>query len=334
MPKPLAVSMGEPAGIGPDLLLTLYAQRQEHVLPPFVVFGDVDFLKSRAGRLGLEINIVASDPYEGMKGFARALPVYPVGGAPVEDRPGEPSSHSGEAVIWSIERAVTAVQDGSCRAVVTAPIHKASLYRAGFLYPGHTEFLAALCAENGITPLPVMMLAHDSYRVVPLTIHVPLRDVPGLITHELILKTLRVMDRDLRARFGIASPRIAVAGLNPHAGEGGTIGTEDRDVIAPAIAQAQAEGIGAIGPLPADTLFHPPHWRRYDAVLAMYHDQGLIPIKTVAFDAGVNVTLGLPIIRTSPDHGTAFDLAGTGQASSTSLLAAIRLADRMAGAAA
>jgi 4-hydroxythreonine-4-phosphate dehydrogenase len=180
-----------------------------------------------------------------------------------------------------------------------------------------------------VEPLPVMMLAHEDLRTVPLTIHVPISAVPGMITGELIIETLRVMARDLRDRFGIAAPRIAVAGLNPHAGEDGSIGREDSDVIAPAIAAAQAEGIDAVGPLPGDTLFYPPHWRNYDAVLAMYHDQALIPIKTVAFDAGVNVTLGLPIVRTSPDHGTAFSLAGTGTASIRSFVAAIAMADRM-----
>jgi 4-hydroxythreonine-4-phosphate dehydrogenase len=232
-------------------------------------------------------------------------------------------------VIASIERAVHATLHGQCRALVTAPIHKGALYHAGFRYPGHTEFLADLCALGGTPKLPVMMLAHEDLRTVPLTIHVPIRQVPELVTRGLILDTLRIMAHDLRQRFGIAAPRIAVAGLNPHAGEGGSIGREDVEIIGPAIADAQAEGIDAIGPLPGDTLFYPPHWRQYDAVLAMYHDQALIPIKTVAFDAGVNVTLGLPIVRTSPDHGTAFGLAGTGRASSSSFAAAIAMADTM-----
>jgi 4-hydroxythreonine-4-phosphate dehydrogenase len=212
---------------------------------------------------------------------------------------------------------------------VTAQIHKGALYEAGFRHPGHTEFLAALCAENGVEPLPVMMLAHEDLRTVPLTIHVPIKDVPGLISVELILETLRVMDRDLRARFGIARPRVAVSGLNPHAGEGGAIGREEIETIIPALDAARGEGLDVVGPLPGDTLFFPRHWRQYDAVLAMYHDQALIPIKTVAFDAGVNVTLGLPIVRTSPDHGTAFDLAGTGKASTSSFLAAIAMAEHM-----
>ena len=328
MPAPLAVTMGEPAGIGPDLLLALYAQRVERQLPPFVVFGHVDFLRARAQRLGLDIAVegVAADDATAL--FAHALPVVTLVGE-VADRPGEPDEHAAPVVIGAIAEAVKATMTGHCRAVVTAPIHKGALYHAGFKHPGHTEFLAELCASGGAPKLPVMMLAHDDLRAVPLTIHVPIKDVPGLINRKLILDTLRVMAHDLRQRFHIAAPRIAVAGLNPHAGEGGTIGREDVEIIGPAIADALAEGIDAVGPLPGDTLFYPPHWRQYDAVLAMYHDQALIPIKTVAFDSGVNVTLGLPIVRTSPDHGTAFDLAGTGKASPSSFAAAIALADQM-----
>jgi 4-hydroxythreonine-4-phosphate dehydrogenase len=230
-------------------------------------------------------------------------------------------------VVGAIAQAVEAVQAGAFRGLVTAPIHKAALYGAGFEYPGHTEFLAALCADDDGVPLPVMMLAHDDLRTVPLTIHIPLAEVPERITAELIDRTIRVIARDLSSRFGIASPRIGVAGLNPHAGEDGMIGSEEVDIIVPALAALRADGIDVFGPLSADTLFYPPHWRNYDCVVAMYHDQALIPIKTIAFDAGVNVTLGLPIVRTSPDHGTAFSLAGTGRASPNSMLAAIRLAD-------
>lgn len=328
MAAPLAVTMGEPAGIGPDLLLALYAQRVERNLPPFVVFGHVEFLRARAARLGLDIALepVAAD--DANAGFARALPVVSLPGR-VEDRPGEPDEQAASVVIGAIAKAVQATKAGHCRAVVTAPIHKGALYHAGFKHPGHTEYLAELCAVDGRVPLPVMMLAHEDLRTVPLTIHVPIKDVPGLINRSLIVETLRVMAHDLRRRYHIAAPRIAVAGLNPHAGEGGAIGREDVEIIAPAIADAVAEGIDAVGPLPGDTLFYPPHWRQYDAVLAMYHDQALIPIKTVAFDAGVNVTLGLPIVRTSPDHGTAFGLAGTGKASPSSFAAAIAMADQM-----
>ncbi|ODT67808.1 MAG: 4-hydroxythreonine-4-phosphate dehydrogenase PdxA [Pelagibacterium sp. SCN 63-23] len=328
MNKPLAVSMGEPAGIGPDLLLALYAQRAERKLPPFAVFGHAGFLAERARRLGLDIAISETAPDAVSALFGSALPVIPIAGT-VADRPGEPKAEAAPVVIAAISEAVSGVMSGQFRALVTAPIHKGALYQAGFSHPGHTEFLAELCAMGGPLPLPVMMLAHEDLRAVPLTIHVPIKDVPGLVTRELIVTTLEIMARDLRRRFGIAAPRIAVAGLNPHAGEDGAIGREDVDIIRPAIAEAQALGMDAVGPLPGDTLFFPPHWRQYDAVLAMYHDQALIPIKTVAFDAGVNVTLGLPIVRTSPDHGTAFALAGTGKGSPSSFAAAIEMAHTM-----
>ena len=328
MTTPLAVTMGEPAGIGPDLLLALYAQRRERNLPAFVVFGHAGFLRDRARRLGLDIAVAEAGAAAATELFDAALPVVPLTGT-VADRPGELQAEAAPVVIEAIVQAVAATLEGQCRGVVTAPIHKSALYHAGFRHPGHTEFLAELCAVDGKAALPVMMLAHEDLRTVPLTIHVPLKDVPALVTQALIVETLGVMAHDLRTRFGIAAPRIAVAGLNPHAGEDGAIGQEEIEVIAPALAAARAEGIDAVGPLPGDTLFYPPHWRQYDAVLAMYHDQALIPIKTVAFDAGVNVTLGLPIVRTSPDHGTALGLAGTGKASAASFAAAIAMADRM-----
>jgi 4-hydroxythreonine-4-phosphate dehydrogenase len=328
MNRPLAVSMGEPAGIGPDLLLALYAQRVARGLPSFVVFGHIGFLAARAKRLGFDIALQETSVERASEIFSSALPVVHIEGQ-VSDIPGEPEASAAPVVIGAIAEAVAATLAGQCRAVVTAPIHKGALYHAGFKHPGHTEFLAELCAVDGKLELPVMMLAHEDLRTVPLTIHVPIKDVPGLLTKELIFETLGVMARDLRTKFGIAAPRIAVAGLNPHAGEDGAIGREEIEVIAPAIAEARAAGIDAIGPLPGDTLFFPPHWRQYDAVLAMYHDQALIPIKTVAFDAGVNVTLGLPIVRTSPDHGTAFGLAGTGKGSPSSFAAAIEMAHKM-----
>ena len=325
---PLAISMGEPAGIGPDIILALYARRAELELPAIAVFGHAGFLAARARRLGLDVEIRVVGPEEVDAVFGESLPVVDIAGD-VPDMPGQPHPGSARVVIAAIEQGVACVLAGQFSALVTAPIHKGALYHAGFAHPGHTEFLAALCAVNGKEPLPVMMLAHEDLRTVPLTIHVPIRQVPGLLTQDLIVETLRVMARDLTARFGVARPRIAVAGLNPHAGEGGAIGREEIEIIIPALEAAQAEGIEAVGPLPADTLFFPRHWRQYDAVLAMYHDQALIPIKTVAFDAGVNVTLGLPIVRTSPDHGTAFDLAGTGKASTSSFLAAIAMANSM-----
>ncbi|MGV8832186.1 MAG: 4-hydroxythreonine-4-phosphate dehydrogenase PdxA [Devosia sp.] len=328
MDKPLAISMGEPAGVGPDIALQLYARRDEFSLPPFCLFGHAEFLAARAARLGLDIAFAPVGPQGAMSAFSTALPIAPVDGI-VPDHPGKTTPLSGHVVIDSIKAAVAATLSGACRALVTAPIHKGALYQAGFKHPGHTEFLAELCARGGATKLPVMMLAHGGLRAVPVTIHVPIRDVPGLLSKALIVDTVRVVAHDLRQRFGIANPQIAVAGLNPHAGEGGTIGREDLEIVGPAVAQLQAEGYGVSGPLPADTLFYPTHWAQYDAVVAMYHDQALIPIKTVAFEDAVNVTLGLPIVRTSPDHGTAFDLAGTGRASHKSFLAAIAMADAM-----
>ena len=325
---PLAVSMGEPAGIGPDLILKLFADRERLGLPAFLVYGNLGFLAARARRLGLDMAFAATSVAQASNEFANALPVVHIDGL-VPDKPGDTSPLSGKVVIDAIRQAVNDTLTGACRGVVTAPIHKAALYAAGFRHPGHTEFLAALCANGGGAPMPVMMLAAGDLRVVPATIHVPLHNVPSLLTTELLVKTGRVVAHDLRTRFEIGQPRIGFSGLNPHAGEGGTIGTEDLDTIAPAVAQLVFEGIEAEGPISGDTLFYPPHWRKYDAVIAMYHDQAMIPIKAVAFEEAVNVTLGLPIVRTSPDHGTAFDLAGTGTASATSMLAAIRLADRL-----
>jgi 4-hydroxythreonine-4-phosphate dehydrogenase len=320
--------MGEPAGIGPDLILRLFAERDEHDLPPFIVFGNLGFLAARARRLGLNINFTATSPAAAVEQFPVAMPVFHIDGL-VPDKPGDTSPLSGKPVMEAIAQAVAQTLKGECRGVVTAPIHKAALYTAGFRFPGHTEYLASLCAAGGVTPMPVMMLAHENLRVVPATIHVPLAKVPSLITQELIVNTGRIVAHDLRTRYGIAEPRIAVTGLNPHAGEGGTMGMEELDIIGPAVSALRFEDIDVDGPIPGDTMFHLPHWRKYDAVIAMYHDQALIPIKTVAFDAAVNVTLGLPIVRTSPDHGTAFDLAGTGQGSAASFLAAIKLADRL-----
>ena len=292
---PLAISMGEPAGVGPDLILQLYANREAHGLPAFAVYGNLGFLASRARRLGLDIAFEAADITKATEIFPTALPVVHVDGL-VPDKPGEATPLSGRVVTEAIRRAVADTLRGACRGLVTAPIHKGALYAAGFSHPGHTEFLATLCARNGVTPHPVMMLAANDLRVVPATVHVPLAAVPSLVTQELLERTGRIVAHDLRTRFEIDEPRIVFTGLNPHAGEGGTIGKEDLDIVAPAVAQLVFETINAEGPVSADTIFHPPHWRAYDAVIAMYHDQALIPIKTVAFDEGVNVTLGLPIV--------------------------------------
>ncbi len=329
---PLALTLGEPAGIGPDIALMAWHDRTRHQLPAFAAYGDASALADRARLLGLDAAIeVIGQAAHAPAVFDRALPVIDIALA----RPtqvGRPDSANGRAVITSIERATSDVARGAAAALVTGPIAKSVLYEAGFRHPGHTEFLAELAARHNPGPdyKPVMMLAAEELRVVPLTIHVALASVPAMITASSIIETCRIMHRALVSDFGIATPRIAVAGLNPHAGEDGTMGTEDRDVISPAIAALQAEGLAVTGPHSADTLFHDAARRRYDAALAMYHDQALIPIKTLAFDRGVNVTLGLPFVRTSPDHGTAFDIAGTGRASAISLIEALRLAHRLA----
>ena len=325
---PIAISMGEPAGIGPDLILKLYEARAELKLPPFIVFGNLAFLAARARRLGLNLNFAQTTIERAIGEFPVALPVSHIDGL-VPDKPGDTSPLSGKVVIESIRAAVNETLSGKCRAIVTAPIHKAALYTAGFKYPGHTEYLAALCANGGQVPHPVMMLARDNFRVVPLTVHAPLRDVPALITAKLIRETAQIVEHDLRTRHGIDEPKLAITGLNPHAGEGGALGTEENDIIVPTVLDLQNSGMRIDGPFSADTAFYQRNWAKYDVVIAMYHDQALIPIKTVAFEDAVNVTLGLPIVRTSPDHGTAFDHAGTGNGSWSSMLAAIRLADTL-----
>ena len=326
--RPLAVSMGEPAGIGPDLIAHAAAHRADLGLPPFVAYGDPALFAARARRLGLAVEVVAGAPDAAASAPAGRLVVVPTGRASA-DRPGDATAETAPAVIEAIRRAVADTLAGRTAAVVTAPIHKALLYGAGFEFPGHTEFLATLAARNGAVPRAVMMLADGDLRAVPATVHVPLSAVPALLTTDLLVETGRIVAGDLARRFKISVPRLAFTGLNPHAGEGGAIGREEIEIIAPAVRRLEAEGIAAAGPLSADTLFHPPSWRRFDAVIAMYHDQALIPIKTVAFDRAVNVTLGLPFVRTSPDHGTAFDLAGTGRANPASFFSALELAARL-----
>ncbi|HEY5206362.1 MAG TPA: 4-hydroxythreonine-4-phosphate dehydrogenase PdxA [Roseiarcus sp.] len=323
---PLAMTMGDPAGIGPEVALAAWRDRAPDA--PFVIFAAPGLLAAAAKRAGLTAPIVETDPAGARAAFAKGLPVVPLKNL-VEDAPGRPSAANAAATIESIERAVEAVRQGHLRAVVTNPIAKATLYQAGFKYPGHTEYLGALAEAWGFPTFPVMMIWSDTLAVVPVTIHIPLADVAGALTADLIIKTGRIVDRDLRARFRVERPRLAVAGLNPHAGEGGAMGREEITIIRPAIEALRAEGIDVVGPLPADTMFHPRARARYDVALTMYHDQGLIPAKTLAFDDGVNVTLGLPFVRTSPDHGTAFDIAGKGMANPASLIAALRLADRL-----
>jgi len=328
--QPLALTLGEPAGIGPDLTLAVWLRRAERDLPPFYLIAEPDFLRRRARLLKLDVPFAVVTPQEASAAFARALPVVPLD-RPITAAPGIPDASSAPAAIVSIRRAVADVLAGRAAAVVTNPVAKNVLYRSGFAEPGHTEFLARLAAEAIGRPVhPVMMLWSPELAVVPVTIHLPLRDVPQAVTADLIVETGRIVAHDLAARFGISHPRLAVAGLNPHAGEEGAMGEEDAKIVAPAVKRLQAEGIDARGPLPADTMFHARARASYDAALCMYHDQALIPIKTLAFDHAVNVTLGLPFIRTSPDHGTAFDIAGTGRADPSSLVAALALAARLA----
>ena len=332
MTRPLALTLGEPAGIGPDITFAAWQTRSEMALPPFYLLADPEFVERRARRLGLKIPLRVIEPEDASDVFAVALPVVALPET-VTAEPGHPDASSAPAAIASIRRAVADVFAGRAHAVVTNPIAKAVLYRTGFAEPGHTEYLAKLSQEHtGRAAHPVMMLWSPELAVVPVTIHLPVRDVPRHLTSALIVDTGRIVARDLRERFGIARPRLALAGLNPHAGEEGALGDEDGFVVAPAVEQLRAEGIEARGPLPADTMFHEAARRTYDAALAMYHDQALIPIKTLAFDHAVNVTLGLPFVRTSPDHGTAFDIAGTGRANPSSLVAALKLAARLVGA--
>jgi 4-hydroxythreonine-4-phosphate dehydrogenase len=329
MAKPLALTSGEPAGIGPDITIKAWLRRSELKLPPFYVLGDCDLLRDRAKTLGLDLKLADIRPEDALATFADALPVVATGSI-AKAWPGQPDDTSADAAISSIRRAVADVAAGRASAVVTNPIAKSVLYRAGFRHPGHTEFLAELAASGLHTLQPVMMLWSPALAVVPVTIHVPLSEAIAQLTEALIVSTARIVIVDLKARFGLANPRLVLSGLNPHAGEDGTLGTEELRIVGPAIETLRAEGIDARGPLPADTMFHDAMRKTYDCAICMYHDQALIPIKTLAFDDAVNVTLGLPFIRTSPDHGTAFDIAGTGRANPSSLIAALRLAARMA----
>ena len=328
--QPLALTLGEPAGIGPDLAVAVWRRRAELDLPRFYLIADPDFVRRRAERLNLEVPIATVTPAAAAAAFPSALPVVDLDVA-VSAEPGRPDRSSAPAAIASLRRAVADVLSGAAAAVVTSPVAKNVLYSWGFAEPGQTEFLATLAQETtGKWQRPVMMLWSPELAVVPVTIHLPLREIFAHLSTELVIETGRIVARDLAGRFRIPRPRLAVAGLNPHAGEEGTLGEEDCAIVAPAVARLKADGIDVRGPLPADSLFHQRARASYDAALCMYHDQALIPIKTLAFDHAVNVTLGLPFVRTSPDHGTAFDIAGTGTADATSLVAALRLAARLA----
>ena len=326
MMLPLALTMGEPAGIGGEIALKAWLWRRDGV-PPFYVIDDPSRLAALARRLDWSVPVcTVAAPHQVPAMFAEGLPVLPVGGAP-RAKPGRPEPADAPLVIRAIDAAVTDVRSGRAAALVTNPINKDALYRAGFRHPGHTEYLAELA---GTGARAVMMLASPQLRVVPVTIHLALRQAIEQLSAAAIIHAGQVTHQALIRDFGIAAPVLAIAGVNPHAGEAGALGREEIEIVAPAIAALRAAGIAAQGPLAADTMFHAEARRGYDAALCMYHDQALIPIKTLDFDGAVNVTLGLPFIRTSPDHGTAFDIAGRGVARPDSLIAALKLAAAMA----
>ena len=324
---PLAVSLGDPAGVGPELIAEVWSRREALSLPPFAVIGGAGALAAAAtGRLiTLPIAPITRLSDAAAK-FGSALPVLGTEDAPY--RPGTPADHGARLALASLERGAALALAGEAAALVTMPVAKAELAKIGFAYPGQTECVAAACgiaADNA-----VMMLAGPSLRAAPLTVHCALAEVPSLLSTGLIVRKGRIVAAALTRDFGIANPRLAVCGLNPHAGEKGRMGREDQAIIAPAIAALRAEGIDATGPHPADALFAPRARETFDAALAMYHDQALIPVKALDFDQGVNVTLGLPIVRTSPDHGTAFAIAGKGIADPGATIAALRMAAQCA----
>ena len=323
---PLILTLGEPAGVGPEIIAKAWTARSDQA--PFAVLGDIRLLEGQ----GVPVREIG-DLSDAAAVFDRALPVlnHP---APAPVTPGAPDPRNAGVVADWIERAVALALSGEASGVVTAPIAKAPLYAAGFRFPGHTEFIAELTADAPYagTRGPVMMLTARNLRACLVTIHVALDQVPELVTEERVARTARVVHETLRRDFGIARPRLALAALNPHAGEGGALGLQEITVLRPAAQALRAEGIAISDPLPADTMFHEDARATYDAAICLYHDQALIPVKTLDFWGGVNATLGLPVIRTSPDHGTGFDIAGKGVARPDSLIAAIRLASEMAAA--
>lgn len=323
---PIALTMGEPAGVGGEITLKAWLRRDD--LAPFFVIDDARRLGALAKRLEWPVPIAEIEwPEEAESIFADALPVMP---RPLPGRttPGDPDPANAPLVLRAIEEAVAFAMEERAAAVVTNPINKAVLYDAGFRHPGHTEYLAELAGGGA---RPVMMLTCPGLRVVPVTVHLPLREAAANLRTEDIVAISRIVRQALETDFGILQPRIAVAALNPHGGEGGALGVEEIDIIAPAVEALKQEGLSVSGPVPADTLFHEKARQSYDAAICMYHDQALIPLKTIDFHSGVNITLGLPFVRTSPDHGTAFDIAGTGVADETSLVEALKLAASVAG---
>ena len=326
-PAPLAVSLGDPAGVGPELICEAWARRADERLPPFFVCGGRDLLAAAASSRGLGIPVAAVVGLADVeRAYAEALPV--LGPQDCDYSPGEPNEAGAQVALASLKAAAAWTAQGSAGGLVTGPIAKSLLAEVGFEFPGQTEFVADASGEEA--GAAVMMLAGPTLRTVPLTVHIALSEVPGQISSELIVRRATIVARALQDDFGIAAPRLAICGLNPHAGESGRMGREEIEVIAPAIAKLRADGIDATGPHPADTLFAPHKRGSYDVAIAMYHDQALVPLKALDFDHGVNVTLGLPIVRTSPDHGTAFGIAGKGVATASALIAAIRTAGEMA----
>ena len=321
--RALAMTSGDPSGIGPEIAAAAWRLRQQFDAPPFYLLSDPDLMRQRAP----DLPIVLVTPQKAIEAFTSALPIVPLK-AKFNNQPGLPDTANASGIIEAIERAVADVKGGLADALITCPIAKKPLYDAGFAYPGHTEFLGHLAGDLR----PVMMLAGPQLRAVPVTVHIALGEVPRQLTREAIVETSMITAHDLTEKFGIAHPRLAIAGLNPHAGENGAMGLEDEEIVRPAVEELRQRGIDARGPLPADTMFHERARQTYDAAICMYHDQALIPAKALAFDETVNVTLGLPFIRTSPDHGTAFDIAGKGIARPDSLIAAIKMARMMADA--
>ncbi len=326
-PAPLALSLGEPAGIGPEIIAAAWRALSAEG-PAFCVIGDAALMRGQS----VPVQAVPSIG-EAPAVFTRALPVLDIP-LPAPVTPGRPEAANAASVADWIETAVGLALSGEASGVVTSPIAKAPLYAAGFRFPGHTEFIADLTAEAPFsgTRGPVMMLTAKDLRACLVTIHAPLSQVPELVTAERVIRTARVVHEALRRDFGIARPRLALAALNPHAGESGSIGLEEIEVLRPTAEALRAEGIAITDPLPADTMFHAEARAAYDAAICLYHDQALIPVKTLDFWGGVNTTLGLPVIRTSPDHGTGFDIARKGIARPDSMIAAIRLAGQMAAA--
>lgn len=320
---PLAISIGDPAGIGPEIIAKAWEARKREKLPPFFAIGDLASIPHH-----WDVPLARIDnPDQAIEHFGTALPVFHVHSC-ATITPGSPDLDGAHCALQALETATGFARSGTVAAVVTGPVSKAQLYAIGFDYPGQTEFVAERCGVERRNA--VMMLAGPDLRVVPMTTHIPLVDVAGQLDMRLIRRRIRATAKGLKRDFGIANPRLAVAGFNPHAGEMGNLGREEMDIFEPAIASIVEEGFDVVGPLPADTMFHAEARGQYDAALCAYHDQALIPLKTLYFHEAVNITLGLPIIRTSPDHGTAFAIAGKGQARPDSMIAAIRMAGEAA----